>query len=183
MTKIYRRFAPGEDIPVLQQLQRRKLFKFYGRESMAAVFTALLLSKECNLDALTPFYYSGGMLENLDFQKQIRRPLPGESVHKVLMELSPASSFRLMRNMAPAFVSMELGLKGDDAVVIDSAQALLYAAVTAPGDAPVLIGTACVHEDGSAEAGFALGTRQEFLSHPLFGREAPAIDLFRPCQL
>ena len=182
MKQVYRRFAAGEEIPVLPLLKRRKLFKYYGRESMAAVLCALELAENCDIPADSAFYYAGSRLENLDFGKEIRRPLSGESVHKVLMELPPVSSFRLMRNMSPAFVSMELGLKGDDAVVVDSAQALLYAAATAPGDGHVLIGAACFHEDNSAEAGFAFGTREEFRAHPLFGQEAPAINLFRSCR-
>ena len=101
---------------------------------------------------------------------------PVESAHVFLPDLH----FATVTNAEGYFV-----LKSTAPVRTFSVSCVGYATatVTAPGDAPVLIGTACVHEDGSAEAGFALGTRQEFLSHPLFGREAPAIDLFRPCQL
>lgn len=176
MMTVRRLFAAGEDIPVLPMLWRRKLFKYYSRESMAAVFCALRLAGECDIPRSVPFYYSGSVLGTFDFDG-VRA---GESVHKILSGLPPVSSFHLMRNMAPAFVSMELGLKGDDAVVIDSAQALLYAAVTAPGDSLVLIGAASVGEDGRVEAGFSLGSREEFRSHPLFGRDLPALDLFRP---
>jgi len=183
MKVIYHQYAPGEVIPVQPRLHRRKLFKYYNEEAMASVLSAAELFDEAEIPASTPFYYASAETEAIPcFREVFEKYGAPESFDapRFLASFAPQNIFKMMRNMVPCFVSIEHGLTGDNAVIIDSASALLYAALTAPGDGPVLIGAGSLHADKSVEAGFALVRPEELTRHPLLGTDAPAIQFFRP---
>lgn len=183
MKRVYHRYAPGEEIPVLPCVHRRKLFKYYNREAMAAVLTASELLSGAGLPSSTPFYYSSAETELIPCFDEIFQKYGEWDVFDAVRytaAASPQSQFKMMRNMVPCFVSVENGLTGDNNVIIDSASALLYAALTAPGDGPVLIGAGHLHADGSVECGFALVRPEELSGHPLLGSGETAITFFRP---
>lgn len=184
MTSIYRRFSPEEDIPVAQRLKKRKLLKYYSREAMAAVLAAGEFLEGKSLPPHLPFYYASAYVENLEFLKEVFDKLNAYPDHifdaqRFLLSTPPPVNFKMMRNMVPCFVSIENNLTGDNNFIVDSASALLYAALTAPGEGPVLMGAGYLHADDSVEAGFALVNPSELAGHPLLGSDAPAIELFR----
>ena len=184
MTSLYRSYSPGEDIPVAPRLKKRKLLKYYSREAMAAVLTAGELLEEKVLPPRLPFYYASAYVENLNILDEVFEKLNAYPDHifaaqRFLLATPPTVNFKMMRNMVPCFVSIENNLTGDNNFIVDSASALLYAALTAPGDGPVLIGAGYLHADDSVEAGFALVNPSELAGHPLLGSDAPAIELFR----
>lgn len=181
MEKIFRRFEAGEDIPVAGILRKRKLVKYYNREAMAAVLLAeeFLRGKEIPSDI--PFYYASAEMENIDGIKKILSGIREDSfdVSSVLPFVSTTEEFKMMRNMVPCFIAIEHSLTGDNNVIIDSASALLYCALTAPVSGPVLIGGGKFFADGSVECGFALARPGEWKDHPLLGSEACAIEIFK----
>lgn len=181
MEFIYRAFDVDEAIPVASVLSRRKLLKYFNRETMASVLTASEFLKDKNLPSDTPFYYASAEMENLDGLKALEPCLSGNTfdVSKILPALSTLDSFKTMRNMVSCFVAIENGLKGDNNNIVDSASALLYCAVTAPTSGPVLIGAGRLHEDGRVECGFATGLPSEWEGHPLLGSEDCAVEIFR----
>lgn len=184
MTSLYRSYSPGEDIPVAGRLKKRKLLKYYSREAMAAVLTASELLEGKALPPRLPFYYASAYVENLRFLEEVFEKLNAYPDHvfdaqRFLLATPPPVNFKMMRNMVPCFVSIENNLTGDNNFIVDSASALLFAALTAPGDGPVLIGAGYLHADDSVETGFALVNPSELAGHPLLGSDAPAIELFR----
>lgn len=184
MTSLYRSYSPEEDIPVGHRLKKRKLLKYYSREAMAAVLTAGELLDGKELPASLPFYYASAYVENLSFLGEVFEKLNAYPDHvfdaqRFLLSTPPPVNFKMMRNMVSCFVSIENSLNGDNNFIVDSASALLYAALTAPGDGPVLMGAGYLHADNSVEAGFALVHPSELAAHPLLGSDAPAMELFR----
>ena len=187
MTSIYRSYQAGEEIPVAPRLHKRKLLKYYSREAMAAVLTASEFLEGKALPPRIPFYYASAYVENLSFLEEVFSRLDAYPDHvftaeRFLLTTPPPVNFKMMRNMVPCFISIENQLTGDSNFIVDSASALLYAALTAPGDGPVLMGAGYMHADGAAEAGFALVQPAELAHHPLLGTDVPALELFRKWQ-
>lgn len=187
MISIYRCFQPGEEIPVAQRLHKRKLLKYYSREAMAAVLAASELLEKAEAPVGIPFYYASAYVENLSFLEEVFSKLDAFPDHvfdaqRFLLATPPPVNFKMMRNMVPCFISVENNLTGDNNFIVDSASALLYAALTAPGEGPVLMGAGYLHADDTVEAGFALVQPAELAHHPLLGSDAPAIELFRQWQ-
>ena len=54
----YLRFAPDEEIPALACIRKRKLVKYYTRETLAAVLAVSRLLDGQPADTRTPFYYA-----------------------------------------------------------------------------------------------------------------------------
>lgn len=184
MTSLYRHFSPEDAIPVAPRLKNRKLLKYFTREAMAAVLTAGELLEGKALPQRLPFYYASAYLENLNVMEDVFAKLNASPDHvfdagRFLLATPPTVHFKMMRNMVPCFVSIENNLTGDNNFIVDSASALLYAALTAPGDGPVLIGAGYLHADDSVEAGFALVQASDLAGHPLLMSDAPAIEIFR----
>ena len=184
MKSVYLHFSPEEEIPAGPCIRRRKLVKYYTRETLAAVLAAATLLDGVDIPPQTPFYYASADVENFDcfrevFDKIQAAGMRSFDAERYLAFAPPTSQFKIMRNMVPCFVSIEHGLTGDNNVIVDSASALLYASLTAPSDGPVLIGAGYLHADDSVEAGFALVHPDELAGHPLLGTAAPAIDIFK----
>ncbi len=185
MKAVYLHYSPDEQIPALPYIHKRKLVKYYTRETLAAVLAAARLLDGEDIPAQTPFYYASADTENFEFFREVVEKFKTNDVRsfnakQYLSFVPPTAQFKIMRNMVPCFVSIENGLTGDNNVIVDSASALLYAALTAPGDGPVLLGAGFLHADDSVEVGFALADPEEFSAHPLLGTGAPAIAIFRP---
>jgi len=185
MKTIYLRYAPDEEIPALPLIRKRKLLKYYTRETFAAVLAVARLLEGEAFPSSIPFYYASADNENFAcyrdvFPKFLERGVHCFDAERYIALSPPTSLFKSMRNMVPCFISIEYGLRGDNNVIVDSASALLYAALTAPGEGKVLVGAGYLHADNSVETGFALARPSEFEGHPLLGSAATAITLFRP---
>ena len=187
MTSIYRCYSSDEAIPVAPRLKKRKLLKYYSREAMAAVLASIEFLEGRSLPPRIPFYYASAYVENMRCLEEVFNRLDVYPDHvfdarRFLLSTPPPVNFKMMRNMVPCFVSIENGLTGDNNFIVDSASALLYAALTAPGEGPVLIGAGYLHADESVETGFALVKPASLAGHPLLGTDAPAIEIFRQWQ-
>ena len=184
MKTVYLHYSPEEEIPAGPCIRRRKLVKYYPREPLAAVLAASTLLDGEDIPAQTPFYYASADVENFGcfreaFEKISAAGMDTFDAERYLTFMPPTSQFKGMRNMVPFFVSLENALTGDNNVIVDSASALLYAALTAPTEGRVLIGAGFLHADDSVEIGFALAHPTEFAGHPLLGTDATAIDIFK----
>ncbi|NLZ20168.1 MAG: hypothetical protein GXY24_07925 [Bacteroidales bacterium] len=184
MKTVYLRYSSEEEIPAGPCIRKRKLVKYYTRETLAAVLAAATLLDGESIPAQTPFYYASADVENFDcfrevFEKFSGAGIRGFDAERYLAFAPPTSQFKIMRNMVPCFVSIENALTGDNNVIVDSASALLYAALTAPSPGRVLLGAGFLHADDSVEVGFALAEPGEFAGHPLLGTDAPAIEIFK----
>ena len=184
MKTVYLHYSPEEEIPAGPRIRKRKLVKYYTRETLAAVLAAAQLLDGEEIPSQTPFYYASADVENFDcfrevFEKFSAAGIRSFDAERYLAFAPPTAQFKIMRNMVPCFVSLEHALTGDNNVIVDSASALLYAALTAPTDGRVLIGAGFLHADDSVEAGFALVHPDELAGHPLLGTDAPAIDIFK----
>lgn len=185
MKTVYLRYGPDEPIPAQPVIHKKKLVKYYTRETLAAVLAVSRLQEGNAIPEDTPFYYSSADAENFECFRELLEKLDAAGIHEMdayhyVLFAPPTAQFKMMRNMTPCFVSIENGLKGDNNVFVDSASALLYSALTAPGDGEVLIGAGYLHEDESVEVGFAMARPEEFAGHPMLGSDARAIEIFRP---
>ncbi len=165
MKVIYKKYAAGQDIPVFDYVTKRKLTKYHTRETMAAMVAMGELYRDQKPPSDTPFFYSTGELEYLDYYRVLSMSFTDEErntpfsgsfvVEKAMPRMSPIDQFKIMRNMSQCLISMEYGLKGDNALFLDSLQGLLLAAKISRHDGPVLIGAGKLYADGSTECGFA----------------------------
>jgi len=191
MRIVYKKYLPSEDIPVYDYVRQRKLVKYYTRETMAAVVAAGELFRGIEISPEMPFFYSTGETEMMDFYKEAcvvyaRRNTVFSSarfMEDVVPSISPLSQFKMMRNMTHCFVSIEYGLKGDNAALMGSVSGLLYSALLSETEGPVLIGAGKLHADGCAESGFAEVFPSELTGHSLLGSPEEAIVFFRNSQI
>lgn len=187
MRVIYTKYLSGEDIPVYDFAKKRKLVKYYTRETMAAIVAVSKLYEGLTVGQDMPFFYSTGEVEMLQFYRSIATQYATVQsefsslgfIEHILPTISPLEQFKMMRNMTACFVSIENGLKGDNAVLLSSASGLLYSALFAQTDGPVLIGTGKQYADGTVECGFAEIFRSEIENHPMLNSSGDAITLFK----
>ena len=64
MKTVYLHFPPDGQIPALPCIRKRKLVKYYTRETLAAVLAVSQLLDGEPLPASTPFYYASADCEN-----------------------------------------------------------------------------------------------------------------------
>src|SRR5690554_4193681 len=69
MRIIYKKYLPKEDIPVYDFVRKRKLVKYYTRETMAAVVCTGLLLKGQEVSEETPFFFSNSESEMMDYYR------------------------------------------------------------------------------------------------------------------
>ena len=177
-----------ETIPVARYLRNRKLRKYFSRETSVAVVCAAQLLEGESLHPQTPFYYAAGLLafEEYGLPKLVEASLTDEGrfsaqqfVEMGLAGISPLTSFKCLQNMSLAFISVELGLTGDNAVVSVSAASLLAHARLAPTNSSVLIGAGKADRDGYAAASFALTTGEELIQFPTPAPGTTALSFLR----
>jgi len=194
---IYKKYHAGQDIPVFDHVSKRKLTKYYTRETMAAAVALGELYGEQRPSADTPFFYSTGELEFMDYFREVcnnfrktsskcffgRRAANSFSgayfIEKVMPRLSPLSQFKIMRNMPHCLIALEYGLKGENALFLDSLQGLLYSAKMCEYDGPLLIGAGKLYADGGAESGFAEILPGELDDLPLASPEDDPLAFFK----
>ena len=185
MRGVFHRFEAGEEILDPGSLRNGKLFKYYNRETMAAVATAASLFSETPPPADTPFVYATGETESCKFFELIRQKVDCEHfssrfyVDEILPRISPLVQFKMMRNMVSCMVAIENGLKGDNSLILDSASALLYAALSSPYSGEVIIGAGKMYADDVVECGLAFVLPSELAGHRMLGSDSRAIDFFR----
>ncbi len=165
MKVVYKKFAANQNIPVFDYVTKRKLTKYHSRETMAAMVVMGELYKDQKPPSDMPFFYSTGELEYLNYYSEISMSFTEEEqnipfsgsfvIEKAMPRMSPVDQFKIMRNMTQCLISMEYGLKGDNALFLDSLQGLLLAAKIGEYVGPVLIGAGKLYADGSTECGFA----------------------------
>lgn len=181
MKRCFVSYSGEETIPVARHLNNRKLRKYFGRETSVAVVCAARLLAGESLSPETPFYYAAGLLnyDEYGLTKLFENSLADEDsfsaqpfVEVCLAGISPLTPFKILPNMALAFISIEHGLNGDNAVVYASAASLLEYTQLAPTNGPILIGAGKADRDGYAAACFALTTREELNQIP---KPAPAV--------
>jgi hypothetical protein len=187
MQLIHQVYLPDQPIPVYDHVKNRKLVKYYTRETMAAVVTLSRFLKGREIIPDMPFFYSTGETEYMDFYREtcIRYAETGKDfssthfIKYIVPGISPLQQFKMMRNTTACFLSIENGLKGDNAVLLASASGLLYTAMLAETEGPVLIGAGKLYSDGTAECGFAELWPREAENHPMLGSQEDALSLFR----
>ena len=186
---IYKKYHAGQDIPVFDHVSKRKLTKYYTRETMAAAVALGELYGEQRPSADTPFFFSTGELEFMDYFREVcnnfsedeqQMPFSGAYfIEKVMPRLSPLSQFKIMRNMPHCLIALEYGLKGENALFLDSLQGLLYSAKMCEYDGPLLIGAGKLYADGGAESGFAEILPGELDDLPLASPEDDPLAFFK----
>lgn len=182
-------FSLEDEIPVGDYLKKRKLVKFFNRETAAAVVCLGRLLGGASLPTETPFYYAKGLVEYEDFGLDTivaaSRGASGSFSQEAfatrgMSSISPLTQFKVLYNMPLSFISIEHQLTGDNSVIYSSAQGLLVQARYAVSELPLLLGAGRVYGDGGVAAGFALASKEEFAKAPLppdTGDEA--VQLFR----
>lgn len=188
MRIVYKKYTASDEIPVYDYVQQRKLVKYYTRETMAAVVAAAELLAGCEVRNDMPFFYSTGETEVMDFYTGSCKTYAVRNttfntprfIEDVVPTISPLSQFKMMRNMTHCFVSIEHGLKGDNAALLFSASGLLYSALLCGYDGMVLIGAGRMYADGAVECGFASLHPADLANHRLLGSADEAIEFFRP---
>ena len=177
-----------EEIPVLDYLKKRKLNKYFSRETAAAIVTARKLLDGIDIDQNTPLYYATGIVEyedyGLDKIVEVCSDKDGRFsqflfVEKGLSSISPLTQFKLLYNMTLCFISIEHNLIGDNAVIYSSAAGLLTQALNAPTDGAILMGAGKVHKDGKVESGFSLISKDDIINSPFIQSKVEAIEIFR----
>jgi hypothetical protein len=187
MNTIYHKYLPQEEIPVFDYVSKRKLVKYYTRDTMAALVCMGQLFKEKRPSPETPFFFSTGENEMMDIYKEVCRTFaekkieftPPQFIEKGIPTISPVSNFKMMRNMAHCFISIEYGLKGDNAALLGSISGLLTSALLSEGDGPIIVGASKLHADNTAEAGISLLTSREVEGHPMLNSQEESISFFR----
>lgn len=181
-------FKADETIPIREFIKKRKLIKYFNKETSSSIVCVSQLLEGVTLDSSTPFYYSMGLIEYEDFGLEEIATLSQETksnqfsqqhyIEKAMPNVSPLSQFKVLYNMPLSFVAIEHNLQGDCAVVYDNAHSLLTQAMYAPTEHPILIGASKVYQDGSVTSGFALIEKDELPSgDEVFDMKEP-IELF-----
>ena len=188
MMVVFDFYSRNEAIPVEEYLRNKKLAKYFNREAAAAVISAAKLFRQSPVKTDTPFYYETGRMEfedygldrivtaSLDEHGRFSQRLFIEKGTKAVM---PLTQFKALYNMPLSLVSIEHGLRGDNAVVYASANGLLAQALHAPVNRGILVGCGKVHSDGSVESAFALIDKDEINNSPFLGSDQEAIVMFR----
>ena len=195
MKIVYNHYRLEDDIPVKEYLKKRKLIKYFNRETSAAIVTAAQLFSalaECNeREELTdlPIFFAKGTVEFEDMGlssivEACQRDGKFSQQHFVntgLSGISPLTQFKVLYNMPLCFVSIENGITTDNSVIYGSAHGLLSQVITATTPYAI-VGATKAFDDGSVACGFALVSKQQALSSALLETDSEAIGLFQQWQ-
>ncbi len=164
----------GETIPVKEFVKKRKLIKYFNKETSSSIVCIAQLLKGITLEPSTPFYYGMGLIQYEDFgleniatlsrDPQTHQFSQQHYIQTAMPSVSPLSQFKVLYNMPLSFVAIEHNLQGDCAVVYANAHSLVTQAMYAPTEHQILIGASQVFEDGSVTSGFALVSKDELPS-------------------
>ncbi|HSN24436.1 MAG TPA: beta-ketoacyl-[acyl-carrier-protein] synthase family protein [Methylomicrobium sp.] len=187
MKTVFEQYSLQDEIPVRNYLTKKKLAKYFNRESAAAIVCAGKLLDGMKLSSLTPFYYARGVVEFEDYGlERIVASCRDESgdfsqerfAADGISSISPLTQFKILYNMPECFISIEHNLTGDNAVIYTSAEGLLACALTARQE-EILLGAGKVYADGTVAAGFALVAKEEAKASPFLRSQEEAIEIFR----
>lgn len=188
MKVAFNSYLINEDIPVIEYLKKRKLNKYFSRETAAAIVTAGKLLDGIDIDQNTPLYYATGVVEyedyGLDKIVEVCSDKDGRFSQRLFVEkglscISPLTQFKLLYNMTLCFISIEYNLTGDNAVIYSSASGLLTQALYAPTDGTIILGAGKVHKDGKVESGFSLIVKDDIANSSYLQSTVEAIEIFR----
>jgi len=188
MKAVFEQYSLQDEIPVRNYLKKKKLAKYFNRESAAAIVCAGKMLDGMNLPSSTPFYYARGVVEFEDYGlEKIVSSCKDENGNfsqerfatDGISSISPLTQFKILYNMPACFVSIEHNLTGDNAVIYASAEGLLACALTAQQEEEILLGAGKVYADGSVVAGFALVSKEEAAASPFLRSQEEAIEIFR----
>ncbi len=184
-------FPADSVIPVNDFVKNRKMAKYYNRETQAAMVTVGMLLKGIDISPITPIFYATGIVEHEEYDlHKIASNSVDESgqfsnqlfIDKGMAQVSPLTQFKILYNMTLCFISIEYGLKGDNAAVFSSASGLITNAVYSTHQDFVIIGSGKVYADGNIESGFAYLNKEELEALPSFNSMTESIELFRYLQ-
>ncbi len=183
----YKSYEPGQSIEVEKHIKNRKLIKYFNRETSAAIVSAGELLRGYPVAHNIPFYYETGIMEHEDFGiEMIAKASVDEEgrfnqqcfIEKGIAAVHPLAQFKALYNMPLSFVSIEFGLRGDNAVIYSSARGLLMQVLHAPTEGEILLGCGKVSRDGRVDSAFAV-LRKDDPECLLLDHEGEAIDIFR----
>lgn len=135
----------------------------------------------------TPFYYAKGKTEYEEYGlDQLAQASMGEGaysqanfIQRGMAVISPLTQFKVLYNMPLSFISIDIGLTGDNAVLYSSLSGLRIQLEGARANISCLIGSGRVFTDGQVEAGFALITPDEMATLSIPYSIEEAVDFFR----
>ncbi|MCW5203555.1 hypothetical protein VU12_11535 [Desulfobulbus sp. US4] len=197
MKTVFERYRLEDEIPVRKYIKKKKLAKYFNRETAAAVVCMGKLLDGGTLLPSTPFYYAKGIVEFEDYALEkiviscsdaSGQFAQEDFIRQGISSISPLTQFKILYNMPACFVSIEHNLTGDNAVIYASAQGLLAQAVTAEASGgtgddqdnrKILLGAGKVYSDGTVATGFALVTKEEAAASPFIRSEQEAVEIFR----
>jgi len=181
-------FKPDENIPVFDYVKNRKLAKYYNRETSAALVALGKIVNDHKISENTPVFYATGLIEyeELGLQKIAEGSKDENKLFSTrcfieygLPTISPLTQFKVLYNMTVCFISIEHGLKGENASVYSSAQGLILNSKYYKNNDEQIIGAGKVYSDGTVESGFAIITKSEIKNLNLYNSDTEAIEIFR----
>lgn len=188
MRVAFNSYSLEEEIPVRSYLKKRKLVKYFNRETAAAIVCLGQLLKGETLAPDTPFYYAKGLVEYEDIglgklveasSDDSGRFSQENFVSRGMSSISPLTQFKVLYNMPLSFVAIEHNLTGDNSVIYSSADGLLLQALHGPPGVPILLGADRVYKDGMVATGFALAKKEEIQKKKFPQPAGEAIEIFR----
>jgi len=188
MKIVFEKYSLEDEIPVKKYIKKRKLVKYFNRETAAAIVCMGRLMEEEELPPETPFYYAKGVVEfeDYDLEKIViacrdenEKFSQEKFITNGMSSISPLTQFKILYNMPACFVSIENNLYGDNSVIYSSAGGLLAEAITAKQEKQILLGAGKVYSDGTVETGFALVSLDEAASSPFIDSNKEAVEIFR----
>lgn len=162
----YNHYSLAQEIPAKSCLKKRKLIKYFNRETSAAIVTARELFNELDLDInykSLPMFFSKGEVEFEDMGLEVivnactkNGGFSQEDFVKTgLSGISPLTQFKVLYNMPLCFVSIENELRGDNCVIYASCNGLISHILTSKTE-EAIIGATKVHPNGSVACSMAL---------------------------
>ncbi len=188
MVVVYNLYKKDDLISINDFVKNKKLTKYYNRETMAAMLTVGQLMKQISYSSETPIYYSTGIVEHEEYELDKIAALSANEhqqfdthlfIEKGMSAISPLTQFKVLYNMTLCFISIEHGLKGENAAMYSSASGLLISALFASTNQSRIIGAGKMHADATVESGFAFISKNEIESLPYLSSGVDAIEIFR----
>jgi hypothetical protein len=188
MKVVFNHYNADDTIPVKDYIKNRKMVKYYNREAQAALVAIGMLFGDKQPDIYTPVFYAICIIEHSEFDvyKIAVNSIDDKGtfnnkafIKSGMRQISPLTQFKVLYSMTLCFISIEYGLKGDNAAIYASAAGLINNALYSEGGSEIIIGTGKIYADGSVDTGFALTTKQELEAIPPFDSHVEAIELFK----
>ena len=197
-------YPTPSEIPVTDWLKNKKLRKYFTPQTSAMIVCVGQVLADMVYDKSTPFFYSAGKTETDNFSSvffDILSELPNESkikefssdmkfstvndkfsqqlfVEELLTNVSPIDLFKALPNMPVSFISIEFGLRGENAVLYSSASSLLMHSLYTTYNGPVIIGSAKLYADGRVKSGAAMVDKEDIRASEFLDSDVEAVTMF-----